>query len=55
VSGRPEHTPAPGITWQARVITRELLVRDEEFEHDRDPRPNRATRRALKRAARKRH
>jgi hypothetical protein len=47
---RGEHTPAPGVTWQARLVsTGEQLVDDTAP----DSRPNRATRRALVRARRK--
>lgn len=46
---RGEHTPRPGATWQTEVMRVEQLVDDDAP----DPRPNRATRRALKRAARR--
>lgn len=50
-SGTPrgEHTPRPGVTWQTTVVRTEQLVDDTAP----DPRPNRATRRALARAARR--
>jgi hypothetical protein len=48
-SPRGEHTPAPGSTWQTHFVRVEQLVDDDAP----DPRPNRATRRALKRAARR--
>lgn len=47
---RGEHTPKPGITWQAELVRTEQLVDDEAP----DPAPrNRETRRALARAARR--
>lgn len=46
---RPEHTPRPGITWNTELVRTETGIDDTAP----DPRPNRATRRALKRAARK--
>ncbi|MFE1587000.1 hypothetical protein ACFW6Q_15060 [Streptomyces sp. NPDC058737] len=46
---RGEHQPAPGVTWQTELVRVEQLV-DDETPH---PRQNRATRRALKRAARR--
>jgi hypothetical protein len=47
---RGEHTPAPGVTWQTRLVpTGEQLVDDDAP----DPHPNRATRRAAARAARR--
>ncbi|WP_019328839.1 hypothetical protein [Streptomyces sp. TOR3209] len=46
---RGEHTPAPGVTWQTEVVRVEQLVDDDAP----DPRPNRKTRRAMKRAARR--
>lgn len=55
MSGAPSSTPrgervgTPGITWQTRLVSREQHVDDDTP----DPRPNRATRRAMKRAARK--
>ncbi|SFK74449.1 hypothetical protein [Streptomyces pini] len=55
---RGEHTPRPGVTWNSTVEwTGEQLVDGETALPDNDsepPRPNRATRRALARAARKR-
>jgi hypothetical protein len=54
VSVKPEHGPKAGVTWQAHVVTAELLTPDDEFDADSGTaRPNRATRRAQKRAARK--
>ncbi|MFE0819138.1 hypothetical protein [Streptomyces sp. NPDC058847] len=46
---RGEHTPAPGVTWQTELVRVEQLVDDDAP----DPRPNRAARRAMKRAARR--
>jgi hypothetical protein len=46
---RGEHTSAPGVTWQTHLVRVEQLVDDDAP----DPRPNRATRRAMKRAARR--
>ncbi|MFI5687858.1 hypothetical protein [Streptomyces sp. NPDC051636] len=46
-SPRGEHTPRPGVTWQTRIV--EQLVDDTAP----DPKPNRATRRALARTRRK--
>lgn len=44
-----EHAPRPGRTWDTTVVRNEITVRDDAP----DPRPNRATRRALARAKRK--
>jgi hypothetical protein len=46
---RPEHAPRPGTTWDT------VLIRTEQVDDDDtpDPRPNRATRRAAARAARR--
>ena len=46
---RGEHTPRPGVTWDTELVRVEQLVDDDAP----DPRPNRATRRALARAARR--
>ena len=46
---RPEHTPQPGATWDTILVRTEQVVDDDAP----DPQPNRATRRALKRAARR--
>lgn len=48
-SPRGEHTPRPGVTWEQQVVLVEQLVDDDAP----DPRPNRATRRALAHAARR--
>jgi hypothetical protein len=42
---RGEHTPRPGITWQTTLVRTEHVIDDDAP----DPRPNRATRRAMKR------
>jgi hypothetical protein len=57
---RGEHTPAPSVTWE-RVIARTETVIDDDPEstampggnEPQPPRPNRATRRAMQRAARR--
>lgn len=48
---RGEHTPAPGVTWQTELVRVEQLVDDDTP----DPRPNRATRRAIARATRRKN
>ena len=47
---RGEHTPKPGITWETAIVRTEQHVPDDAP----DPQPNRATRRALARARKKR-
>jgi hypothetical protein len=47
---RGEHAPAPGVTWNTRLVRIEQLVDDDA--PDPSP-PNRQTRRALARAARR--
>lgn len=47
---RGEHAPRPGATWETALVRVERLVDDDA--PDPAP-PNRATRRALKRAARR--
>jgi hypothetical protein len=49
-SPRGEHTPAPGVTWNTRLVRTEQVVDDDT--PDPAP-PNRATRRAAARAARR--
>lgn len=49
-SPRGEHAPKPGITWDTVLARTEQLVDDDT--PDPTP-PNRATRRALQRAARR--
>jgi hypothetical protein len=46
---RPEHAGTPGATWEQHLIRTEQVIDDDAPE----PRPNRATRRAIKRAARR--
>jgi hypothetical protein len=46
---RGEHTPRPGITWQTTLAHTEQVIADDAP----DPRLNRATRRAIKPAARR--
>ena len=46
---RGEHAPRPGATWKTELVRVEQLADDDTP----DPRPNRATRRALKRAQRR--
>lgn len=46
---RPEHTPKPGATWEQHLIRTEQVIDDDAP----DPRPNRKTRRALARKARR--
>lgn len=50
-SSRPrgERAPIPGVTWQTTLARTEQLIANDAP----DPTPNRATRRALKRAARR--
>ena len=44
-----ERTPKPGSTWEQHLIRTETVIPDETP----DPRPNRKTRRAMARAARR--
>ncbi|MFE2311637.1 hypothetical protein ACFXC8_00300 [Streptomyces sp. NPDC059441] len=46
---RGEHTPAPGATWETRLVRTEQVIDDDQP----DPVPNRKTRRAMQRAARR--
>lgn len=46
---RGERTPRPGVTWQTTIVRTETVIDDTAP----DPTPNRATRRALARAARR--
>jgi len=48
-SPRPERTPRPGVTWNTELVRTETAIPDTTPA----PRPNRATRRALARAARR--
>jgi hypothetical protein len=47
---RSERAPTPGVTWQRVIVRTESLVDDAD---PTPPRPNRETRRALARAARR--
>jgi hypothetical protein len=53
---RPEHTPQPGTPWDTQLVRTERVA-DETSGPDMNqpapPRPNRATRRALARATRR--
>lgn len=49
-SPRGEHTPRPGALWEQQPVRVEQLVDDDSPD---PPRPNRATRRAMQRAARR--
>lgn len=51
-SSRPscEHAPKPGVTWMTSTVWTETVIDDDAP----DPKPNRATRRAIARARRKR-
>lgn len=46
-----EHTPHPGRTWDTVIVTTETVV--PGMNEPIPPRPNRATRRAMQRAARR--
>lgn len=47
---RPEHAPRPGVTWQTELVRTEQVIPDNAP----DPTaPNRATRRAMQRATRR--
>lgn len=56
---RPERSPRPGVTWERQLVRTELVVDDPDDTSGPDmnlphpPRPNRETRRALARAARR--
>lgn len=60
-SPRPEHTPQPGATWETALVRTEQVVDDPEattapgMNDPLPPRPNRATRRAAARAARRKN
>jgi len=59
VSPQPEHTPNPGVTWNTRLVSTELIVDDPDdttvpgMNDPLPPRENRETRRALAHAARR--
>ncbi|MET7437006.1 hypothetical protein ACFYQQ_01075 [Streptomyces sp. NPDC005496] len=46
---RGEHTPRPGALWEQHLVRVETAIDDDST----PPRPNRATRRALARATRR--
>jgi hypothetical protein len=46
---RGEHTPRPGATWEQHLVRTETVIDDDAP----DPTPNRKTRRAMQRAARR--
>lgn len=46
---RGEHAPRPGVTWETELVRTEQVIDDDEP----DPKPNRATRRAIKHATRR--
>lgn len=56
---RGEHTPRPGITWDTQLVRTETVLYDPDDTSGQignpplAPRPNRATRRAMQRAARR--
>ncbi|MFH9823046.1 hypothetical protein [Streptomyces bobili] len=56
---RGEHTPQPGAAWERQLVRTEVVVDDPEdttvpgLNDPLPPRPNRATRRAAARAARR--
>ncbi|MFJ8538137.1 hypothetical protein [Streptomyces sp. NPDC093591] len=56
---RPERSPRPGVTWETRLVRTEVVVDDPDdttvpgMNEPVPPRPNRATRRAAARAARR--
>lgn len=56
-----EHAPNPGITWDTRLVSTELVVDDPDdtsvsgMNDPLPPRENRATRRAKQRAARRKN
>lgn len=56
---RPEHAPWPGVTWNTELVRTETVIEDPDSTTPADmnapfvPAPNRATRRAAARAARR--
>ncbi|WP_406444491.1 hypothetical protein OHB14_36575 [Streptomyces sp. NBC_01613] len=53
---RGEHVPAPGVTWETQLVRTERVVDETSGPDMNQPapaRPNRATRRAMQRAARR--
>jgi hypothetical protein len=57
-SPRAEHTPRPGVTWEQHLVRNEHIVDDTsgpDMNQPLPPQPNRATRRAMQRAARRKN
>jgi hypothetical protein len=58
---RPEHSPRPGATWERQLVRTETVINDAQsttmpgMNEPLPPRPNRATRRVIARAARKKN
>lgn len=58
-SPRGEHAPRPGVTWERQLVRAELVVDEPDdtstpgMNEPVPPRPNRETRRAMERAARR--
>lgn len=58
-SPRGEHTPRPGVTWEQHLVRNEQHVDEDtdtsgpDMNQPLPPQPNRATRRAMQRAARR--
>ena len=58
-SPRGERAPRPGTTWEQHLIRTEIVIDDPDdtsvhgLNDPLPPRPNRATRRAMQRAARR--
>ncbi|MCX5522229.1 hypothetical protein OG342_05020 [Streptomyces bobili] len=58
-SPRGEHAPRPGATWEQHLIRTEQVIDDPDdtsvhgLNDPLPPRPNRATRRAMQRATRR--
>ncbi|MFB6934558.1 hypothetical protein [Streptomyces chartreusis] len=56
---RGEHAPAPGVTWERVIARTEVVVDDPDntstpgMNQPAPPRPNRETRRAMQRSARR--
>jgi hypothetical protein len=46
---RGEHPGRPGTTWETRLVVAETVIPDALDDAPTTPRPNRATRRALRR------
>lgn len=55
-SPRPEHTPRPGAHWDTQLVRHERVIDETsgpDMNQPTEPPPNRATRRAMQRAARR--